>query len=230
MSNSTTVLEIDRLSHVYPTRGRAVQVLNQISFEVAASSILAVRGESGSGKTTLLMACGAMQRPTSGVVKLNGQDLFALTARQRARYRANHIGYLFQTLELVPYLNLVDNLRMARGVTRLCAISWLEKLGLGERTSHKPEMLSHGQRQRAALARALAHEPALLIADEPTGNLDEKNSQLVFETMRAYADGGGAVLVATHESRVEEVADQVLEIKDGVLVSKGRETNESHRS
>lgn len=221
MNDSTTVLSVDHVSHVYESRGRSIPVLRNVSLQVSASQFVAVGGESGSGKTTLLLACGAMQRPTAGTVKLNGHDLFALSAAQRTSYRANNIGYLFQTLELVPYLNLIDNVRMAHGVTRRSAISWLEKLGLGDRMTHKPELLSHGQRQRAALARALAHSPDLVIADEPTGNLDEKNSRLVFETLREFSVGGGAVLVATHESSIEAFADMVVSIED--LVQAGAE-------
>lgn len=212
MEDSQNVLSVSQLCHEYQASGQSLRVLNDISFDIPKSQMMAVRGDSGSGKTTLLLACGAMQKPTAGQVKLNGQDLFSLSPINRAKFRAIHIGYLFQNLELIPYLDLVDNVRMSHGVSRAVAISWLEKLGLGERLKHKPESLSHGQRQRAALARALAHQPDLVIADEPTGNLDETNSQLVFKTLREFADGGGAVLVATHEPNVESIADSVLNI------------------
>ena len=218
MNSSNAVLVVDQLSHVYQSQGGSVSVLNDISFEVGLSQMVAVRGESGSGKTTLLLACGAMQPPTSGVIELNGHNLYAMSSAQRTKFRAAHIGYLFQTLELVPYLNLIDNVRLADGVTRLDANKWLDRLGLADRILHKPESLSHGQRQRAALARALAHQPDLVIADEPTGNLDEKNSQLVFETLREFADAGGAVLVATHESKVESYADTVIAISNDSMV------------
>jgi len=179
--------------------------------------MVAVQGESGSGKTTLLLACGAMQKPTSGKVLLNQRDVFDLTPAARSQFRASQIGYLFQTLQLVPYLNVLDNVRIVKGVTAGTAKQWLERLGLDDRLHHKPDALSHGQRQRVALARAIAHRPALVIADEPTGNLDGKNARLVFDSLREFADGGGAVLIAAHEPAIADFADRILHIKSGHL-------------
>lgn len=221
MSDSKAVLSVDHLGHVYQSGRRSLVALDDISFEVLPSQMVAIQGDSGSGKTTMLLACGGMQPPTSGSVLLNGQDLYAIPTLQRSAYRAQHVGYLFQTLELIPYLNLTDNVRMANGVSRKTAESILERLGLADRWFHKPDSLSHGQRQRAALARALAHRPSLVVADEPTGNLDARNTTLVMETLRQFANDGGAVLVATHDQSVESFADQVLQISTTRLANAG---------
>ncbi len=214
MNDSTPILQVEQLGHVYRTRNGPINVFENICFSVKGSEILVVRGESGSGKTTLLLACGAMQRPTLGNVLISGSNLYELSSSERNRYRAVNIGYLFQTLELVPYLNLLDNVRVSHAASPSDAKDWLQRLGLGNRLWFKPESLSHGQRQRAALCRALVHRPRLVIADEPTGNLDESHSQVVFQTLREFADRGNAVLIATHNSAAVEYADQVLEIEN----------------
>ncbi len=211
----TNILQVENLKHCYTSRRRVVDVFDKLNLIVPPGKMVAVTGESGCGKTTLLLDCGAMQRPTSGKVQIVGDDILGMGPAARANFRAEKIGYVFQTLELVPYLNLIDNLRMVRGVSAREACVWLERLGLGERKYHKPESLSHGQRQRAALARAIAHQPRLVIADEPTGNLDNKNSALVFQTLREFADKGGGVLVATHDPTIESFADEIHKLEAG---------------
>ncbi len=211
------VLQVESLAHCYTANGKQLQVLRDVNFSIARSKMVAVQGESGSGKTTLLLACGAMQKPTSGKVLINQRDVFDLTPAVRSQFRASQIGYLFQTLQLVPYLNVLDNVRIVKGVTAGTAKQWLERLGLDDRLNHKPDALSHGQRQRVALARAIAHRPALVIADEPTGNLDGKNTRLVFDSLREFADDGGAVLIAAHEPAIADFADRILHIKSGHL-------------
>ncbi len=208
----TPILEVKQLTQVYSTSRGTIKVLDDFNFSIAPSEFVAVSGASGSGKTTLLLAGGGMLKPTSGNVVLAGHDLFELSPIARSNHRACHLGFLFQTLELVPYLSLLENVRLSRGVTSEIAAEWLEKLGLNDRMHHKPELLSHGQRQRAALARALAHQPSLIIADEPTGNLDEVNSQIVFQTLQEYKEKGGAVLVASHDPQIASWADRVIRL------------------
>jgi putative ABC transport system ATP-binding protein len=215
----TNVLQVENLNHLYAGSGPRVEVLRGINLSIAATTMTAVKGDSGCGKTTLLLACGAMQKPTNGNVLINQQSVFQLPVSRRSQFRASQIGYLFQTLQLIPYLSVLDNVRLVRGVTTATAKQWLTKLGLNDRLRHRPHALSHGQRQRVALARALAHRPALVIADEPTGNLDPANTRLVFETLREFADAGGAVLIASHDPTIDEFADQVQFIESGTLVS-----------
>ena len=212
MKKSNVVLTVDKLCHTYRTATRKVEVFSDVGFEVCLNSMMVVTGESGSGKSTLLLACGAMQEPSSGNVTLEGIDMFSLSTRERSKVRSQRIGFMFQTLELVPYLSVLQNVMLAPGASAASAKKVLEEVGLDDRLHHKPESLSHGQRQRAALARAIVHRPALLIADEPTGNLDEKNTLMVFKTLRSFADQGGAVLVATHEANIQEYVDDAISL------------------
>ena len=211
------VLTVDDLGHTFASGSNTIQVLRDVSMNVNATEMVVIRGASGSGKTTLLLACGAMQAPTTGNVTVNDQNVFQLSPASRSQFRAREIGYLFQTLQLIPYLSLLGNIRIVRGVTTKTAKLWLKKVGLDDRAHHKPEALSHGQRQRAALARALAHRPKLVIADEPTGNLDPANAKMVFEALREFANEGGAVLVATHDDLVQSLADRTLQLESGFL-------------
>lgn len=219
MNSNEIILKVDHLGHQFRSRGANLEVLCDVNFEIAAGQMVVVHGDSGSGKTTLLLDCGAMQNPTSGQVNINQQPINVLSPIARNQFRAKHIGYLFQTLQLVPYLTLLENIRLVKGVDNAIAERWLERLGLADRRDHKPESLSHGQRQRAALARAIAHRPSLLIADEPTGNLDPDNTQLVFGILREFADQGSAVLVATHESSLGLIADDVYRIQSETLIN-----------
>ena len=212
MNHAQPILSATDLGHSFSTSGNAVNVYSSLNFEIASGEVFAVRGSSGSGKTTLLLACGAMLRPTQGTVTLNGENIHNLSSAQRVSLRAKVIGYMFQSLELIPYLSVLDNVRLAHHVDRSTALAWLEKLGMSSRVSHKPEALSHGQRQRVALARAMAHAPKLVIADEPTGNLDPQNSELVFNTLRTFADSGGSVIVASHSPNVSGIADQTMDL------------------
>ena len=216
MNKSNVVLTVDKLCHTYRTATRKVEVFRDLGFEVCSNSMMVVTGASGSGKSTLLLACGAMQEPSSGNVTLEGIDMFSLSTRERSKVRSQRIGFMFQTLELVPYLNVLQNVMLSPGANAASAKKVLEEVGLDDRLHHKPEALSHGQRQRAALARAIVHRPALLIADEPTGNLDEKNTSMVFETLRKFADQGGAVLVATHEANIQEYVDGAISLDKNV--------------
>ncbi|MDA7859429.1 ATP-binding cassette domain-containing protein [Mariniblastus sp.] len=214
MSNASPLLLVSDLGHRFSNRGQEVRVFEKCSFEMAPTQFVAVQGASGSGKTTLLLACGGMLAPSYGEIRFQGSNLFSLPSSRRAKMRAVSIGYLFQTLELVPYLDLTSNVKIATGVSDSVANQWLGRLGLGDRCRSYPRELSHGQRQRVALARAIAHQPALVIADEPTGNLDNRNSDLVFSVLREYAQDGGAVLMATHEISPATFADLVIDIEN----------------
>lgn len=194
-----------------------VHALKDVSLQVNAGEFVAVRGPSGSGKTTLLLTAGGMLCPDQGQVRVDGQDLYRLPAEARARWRAARIGFVFQQFHLVPYLSVLDNV-LAAGVARSAAglneraKDLLEQLGLAPRLGHLPSELSSGERQRTALARALLHRPALLLADEPTGNLDAVNGQIVMDHLLRYVAQGGALLLVTHDARMAELAQRVLNL------------------
>ncbi len=218
-----TALTITNLSHQYANAAGTRAVLDHVDLSVQPGQMIGVFGDSGAGKTTLLLNCGTMLKPTEGDVEIQGLPVYDVTAGERAQIRAHKIGYLFQTLQLIPYLTLQENLRLPSGSSVGAADTWLDRVGLGDWAQHKPDALSHGQRQRGALARALVHQPELVIADEPTGNLDRKNGELVFRVLRDFADSGGAVLVASHDDSIEAYADRCFDLQDGSLTEKSRQ-------
>lgn len=211
------VLSLQNLSHHFESTSGSVAVLKELNLEIDRGSMIGVHGSSGSGKTTLMLICGGMMRPVDGDLSIDGTAIYDLTPSSRCQFRGKRIGFLFQTLQLVPYLTLDENIQMANGVSSIDAQGWMDRLGLMDRMNHKPEALSHGQRQRVALARALAHHPDLIIADEPTGNLDEENSNLVFNVLKEFTENGGTALVASHDSLIRDHADRCYELVDGAL-------------
>ncbi len=178
------MLRLDNVTKIYASPNGQVHALDGVSLDVAAGEFVVLRGPSGSGKTTLLMTVAGMQKPTGGVVSFKETDLYAMTPTQRARFRADNIGFVFQMFHLVPYLNVLDNVLLASGAkganhSPAQAQALIEKLGLSGRDSHKPSQLSAGEKQRVAIARAMLNKPRVIVADEPTGNLDPENAAVV---------------------------------------------------
>lgn len=211
------MLDIRNVSKSYAGPAGPVRALVDVSLHVGSGEFVAVRGPSGSGKTTLLLAAGGMLRPDRGHVVLGGQDLYQLSAERRARLRASAIGFVFQQFHLVPYLSVLDNilapaLAQPGRQLRERALELAGHFGLSHRLGHVPGALSSGERQRAALARALLHRPGLILADEPTGNLDDHNGRVVLDSLADYATKGGALLLVTHDSRAAERAKRVIEL------------------
>jgi len=193
----------------------AVTALAPFDLKVKQGEFVAVKGVSGSGKTTLLLMLGGMLRPTRGKVHFDGTDLYSQSGSARADYRATEVGFVFQMFHLVPYLNVAENVQLAahNGNASNRPNELLEIFGLGHRLTHTPGELSAGERQRVALARALINEPRLILADEPTGNLDPKNDRQVFEHLAEFHRAGGTVIVVTHGSTVDEFADRIVSLK-----------------
>ena len=193
----------------------AVTALAPFNLAVKSGEFIAVKGASGSGKTTLLLTLGGMLRPTEGTVLFDGTDLYSKSAPERADYRAQEVGFVFQMFHLVPYLGVEENVRLAarNGSAIQRPRELLEQFGLGHRLTHTPGELSAGERQRVALARALINEPRLILADEPTGNLDPKNDRQVFEHLAEFHRAGGTVIVVTHGSTVDEFADRIVNLE-----------------
>jgi len=217
------MVELDNVTKAYAGPGGEVRALDGVSLAVAAGDFVAVKGPSGSGKSSLLLTIGAMVRPTRGRVRIAGTDVYALTGSARARFRAENIGFVFQMFHLVPYLSVLENVLLPtltqRGGRdgRKEALALLERFRLAHRADHRPAELSIGERQRAAMARALLNRPKLLLADEPTGNLDPDNATEVMDYLTEFHRDGGTVVVVTHEELAGEYAQRTVRIRDGRL-------------
>jgi putative ABC transport system ATP-binding protein len=214
------MIRLENIATIYQTPQGLVRSLDGVSLAVEQGEFLAVQGASGSGKTTLLLTIGGMLRPSSGKVTVEGLDLYAASQRQRAQYRARKIGFVFQMYHLVPYLNVVENVLLAgkpdaSGALLSRAGELLRQLGLETRFNHKPGELSAGERQRTAIARALLHKPKLVLADEPTGNLDPENGAAVFRHLAEFHRGGGTVIVITHGNEADAFADRIVALRAG---------------
>jgi ABC-type lipoprotein export system ATPase subunit len=192
----------------------SVTALAPFDLSVDAGEFIAVKGVSGSGKTTLLLTLGGMLRPSEGTVNFDGADLYSQSSGARADYRATEMGFVFQMFHLVPYLGVEENVRLAarNGTMTQRPRELLEQFGLGHRLTHTPGELSAGERQRVALARALVNGPRLILADEPTGNLDPENDRQVFEHLSEFHRAGGTVIVVTHGSTADEFADRIVKL------------------
>ena len=219
----STVLAINQLGKSFPSAAGEVHAVRDVSLEVAAGELVALRGPSGCGKSTLLMAAGGLLEPTSGSVEINGTDLYSLGQDGRAQFRAENIGFVFQQFHLIPYLDVRDNILAASLATARAegerVDELLEIFGLQQRAHHVPAALSTGEKQRTAMARALLNNPKLILADEPTGNLDQDNAEALLEQLSGFSGKGGAVLLVTHDARVDNHAGRTIEISDGNLVS-----------
>jgi ABC-type lipoprotein export system ATPase subunit len=212
-----TMLSLRQVRKTYEGPKGPVVALADFSLEIGAGEFVAVRGPSGSGKTTLLLVGGGLLRPDAGQVLLHGQSIYDVPREARARLRAASIGFVFQQFHLVPYLSVLDNvltpaLAQAQPDARARATELVERFGLTPRLHHVPAELSTGERQRTALARALLNRPRLLLADEPTGNLDDANGDLVLGALAEFAKAGGAVLLVTHDQRASAFAQREIHL------------------
>jgi len=218
------IIKVEDLTKVYGEGENAVRALDGVSFTVEQGEFLAIIGPSGSGKSTLLHILGGVDRPTSGHVWMNGQDVYAQDEEQLAIFRRRHVGLIYQFYNLIPVLDVVENITLpvlmdGREVNRDRLNELLETLGLTERKRNLPNQLSGGQQQRVSIGRALMNAPAVVLADEPTGNLDSKNSQEIVELLklsnRRYDQ---TLIVITHDENIALQADRVIAIEDGRIV------------
>ncbi|HZT74647.1 MAG TPA: ATP-binding cassette domain-containing protein [Terriglobales bacterium] len=212
-------IDLQNVSKRYPGGGRGVLALDSVALSVEAGEWLAVMGPSGSGKTTLVHLVGGLERPTSGSLIVAGADLAALSPRELARFRAETIGFVFQQFHLVPYLTALENVMLAQYFHSLAdaaeAEAALAAVGLADRARHLPAQLSGGEQQRVVLARALINDPAILLADEPTGNLDEDNELRVLELLRRAHAAGKTIVMVTHDPTVASLADRRVQLHHG---------------
>ncbi|MBP3754023.1 MAG: ABC transporter ATP-binding protein [Lachnospiraceae bacterium] len=215
------ILEIKNLCKVYGKGETKVDALDNVSFDVEQGEFVAIVGPSGSGKSTLLHILGGVDSPTSGVVNIAGTDISKLDETKLAIFRRRQIGLIYQFYNLIPILNVEENMTLpllldGKKPDKKLLADLLEKLGLKERLKHLPNQLSGGQQQRVSIGRALMNNPALLLADEPTGNLDSENSKEIVSLLRKFnKENNQTVIIITHDERIALSADRIITIEDG---------------
>jgi len=214
--------------------GAAVDALRGVSLDVAAGEYVAVVGPSGCGKSTLLNVVGAVDRPTSGIVSIDGRDVATLGDRAATEFRLRRVGFVFQRFYLMPMLSARENVELpmaeaglARAARRERARELLAYVGLAAREGHRPAQLSGGEQQRVAIARALANRPALVLADEPTGELDARTGAEIIALFQRLNDDGTTIVVVTHDERLASAARRVVHMQDGLVVDDGRSGRDS---
>lgn len=224
-----SVIELQNVSKLYGFGDAATIALDEVSISVERGEFVAIMGPSGSGKSTLMNIIGLLDRPTHGEYTLSGRKVSRLRAGQRAKVRRDTIGFIFQSFNLIPKMTVLENVALPlnyRGLTKTRrlkrAAAVLERVGISDREYFTPRQLSGGQAQRAAIARALVNDPDIIIADEPTGNLDSASSRLVMELLSDIHQGGGTILMVTHNPELTRYASRVIFMHDGSIVSDER--------
>jgi len=220
------MLSLEHICKTYAGKPTLVHAITDVSISLDAGEFVAVQGPSGCGKSTVLLTAGGLLKPDSGEVLIAGENPYSLSSDARAAFRARSIGFVFQQFHLVPYLDVLDNVLSPalasvepQGDARQRAEQLIEHFGLTHRKHHVPGELSSGERQRTALARALLNKPQLLLADEPTGNLDHESAEAVLGYLKEFAESGGAVLMVTHDDRAVPFAQRAIHLRDGRISS-----------
>lgn len=218
-------MNIENVCKVYKTKNDEVKALDNVSYEFKPGKLYAIMGHSGSGKSTLISILGLIETLTSGRITINNKDISKLKDDELANLRMKYIGFVFQDFYLDEHLKAYENVLLPMLINKEIkkadrkekALKLLTDLGLNERINHYPKELSGGEQQRVAIARSLANDPEIILADEPTGNLDEENEKLVFETLNDLAKKGKCVIVVTHSEEIKKYADEILKITKGKL-------------
>jgi putative ABC transport system ATP-binding protein len=214
------LISINNISKIYDNKTKA---LDNLSLSIKKGSWTSIMGPSGSGKTTLLNIIGCLDSPSHGKVTIGEEEITSLNQKELTKFRREHIGLIFQQYHLVPYLTSIENVMLAQYyhsiINEQDAIEVLKKVGLGHRLHHIPSQLSGGEQQRVCIARALINDPKILLADEPTGNLDQKNGELVLELIKELHNEGHTVVLVTHNDRIGDLAQKKIVLIDGKVSS-----------
>lgn len=216
------MLTLKNVTKQYKTKNGQLNALDDITLRVDSGQFLVLTGPSGSGKTTLLMTLAGMLRPTAGNVAFAEKNIYQMSTRSRALFRAKNVGFVFQMFHLVPYLNIIENIAFPAAAvsanhSRQLAHKLIERFGLAGRNLHKPAQLSAGEKQRVAIARAMLNDPKIILADEPTGNLDPKNAHTVLQHLSDYHAHGGTVVIVTHGTEAQQYADRIIDLENGKI-------------
>jgi putative ABC transport system ATP-binding protein len=221
------VIELEDVSRTYMVGARPVHALRDVTETIAAGEHVAIMGASGSGKSTLLNVIGCLDRPTAGTYRLDGRSVGDLSQAELTQVRRHRIGFVFQSFHLVPRLTAAENVELPmifadvpRRERHQRVDTALEAVGLADRATHQPDQLSGGERQRVALARSTVMQPSILLADEPTGNLDSRSGRVVLDLLESMNDGGLTLLVVTHDAKVAQRADRIVVLLDGRIVQR----------
>ena len=221
------IIETTSLKKQYGSGGESVEALRGLDISIAAGEFVTIMGESGSGKSTLLAVLGGMSQPTSGGITVAGEKLYQLLPEKLADFRAANLGFVFQSFHLIPYLTAIENVMLPLAIVtgkaaakRGAAQAALERVGLGGKPERLPNQLSGGEQERVAIARAIVNSPKILLADEPTGNLDSKTSEEVMMLFRELNSAGQTVVMVTHNHENGAYADRTIFLKDGLVVGR----------
>lgn len=220
------LIEIKDVYKIYNPGENEVRALDGVSLTIDEGEFVAIIGQSGSGKSTLMNTLGLLDRPTSGEYYLSGRDVSTLTDDEQSEIRNKQIGFIFQGFNLIPSLTAIDNVELPlvyRGMKKeernRLSMEALERVGLGKRIHHRPSQMSGGQQQRVAIARAVAARPPVILADEPTGNLDSASGREVMRILHELSDEGRTIILITHDNEIAEEANRIIRIQDGKIVS-----------
>jgi len=218
-------IKAENLTKEYGTGELAVAAVSNANFEIQAGEFVAVMGESGSGKSTLLSILGTLNSPTSGLLTVNGRDVYNLGQDERADFRRQSLGFVFQNFNLLSYLTLMENvmlplatLKVKKREKQMMAYNALERVGLAAKVKRLPGQISGGEQERVAIARAIVNKPPILLADEPTGNLDTRTGRLIMEFLRSLNKEGTTIVMVTHSAEYSHFAGRILHMSDGMLV------------